>query len=371
MAFARPRLRWQDAYWLLAFGFSAGCASPGPPRPPSLQLPERVKDLSVQRSGNSVEISFHAPDRSTDKGPLPPPAVQGIVCRELEMQGCITVAGLTAAVAPAAHGSKKAAAAGELITLHDPLPPELTQGRDRLLAYRVEFFNASGRSAGKSEAAYTIAGAAPAQVRGLRAEGSRAGIALRWQPQPGESSVVLHREDLSATATARRQNKAEASGADEWLDTHAITGGFEGDETLDATAQPDTTYRYSAVRQREVLLGGHKIELRSATSTPVTFTLRPVYPPLAPTGISAAGFATANGYAIDLIWQPVDDPALAGYNVYRMDAGGARVKLNAAPVMSPAFHDATAIANTAYRYAVTAVDGRGNESPAATVSVAP
>jgi hypothetical protein len=330
-----------------------------------------VKDLSVQRSGNSVEISFHAPDRSTDKGPLPPPAVQGIVCRELEMQGCITVAGLTAVVAPAAHGSKKAAAAGELITLHDPLPPNLTQGRDRLLAYRVEFFNASGRSAGKSDAAYTVAGVAPAQVRGLRAEGSRAGIALRWQPQPGESSVVLHREDLSPTATARRQSKAEALAADEWLDTHAITGGFEGDETLDATAQTDVPYRYTAVRQRLVSVAGHKMDLRSEPSTPVVFTLRPIYPPAAPAGLTAAGFAAENGYAIDLIWQPVEDAALAGYNVYRMDAGGARVKLNAAPVMSPAFHDATAVAGRAYRYAVTAVDGRGNESPAAMVTVAP
>jgi hypothetical protein len=336
-----------------------------------LQLPEPVKDLQAQRSGNIVELTFHAPQRSTDKQPLPANGVQGIVCRELEGQPCITVAGLSATIAPLPRGAKRSAGFGERITLQDALPPELTHGRDRLLAYRVEFFNATGRSAGKSEPAYTIAGAAPAQVQSLRAEGSRLGVALRWQPQPGEARVLLHREALSPPIAVTRQSKAEAMAADEWLDAHAVTGGFEGDETLDATAQPDTTYRYTAVRQREVSLGGHKMELWSAASTPVTFTLRPVYPPPAPTGISAAGFATGNGYAVDLIWQPVDDPGLAGYNVYRIDTSGVRTKLNAAPVPQPAFHDAGAVAGTAYRYAVTAIDGRGNESPAVMVTVGP
>jgi hypothetical protein len=355
----------------MLLAFAAGCASPGPPRPPSLGLPEPVKDLRVQRSGDVVELSFHAPDRSTDKEPLPVTGVQGIVCREVEGQACITVAGLTALVAPVPHGTKKLPGPGEWMTLHDALPPELTRGRDRFVGYRVEFFNASGRSAGKSVAAYTVAGVAPAQVLGLKVEGSRLGVALRWQPQPGEASVLLHREEVSPRVAAKPKSKAEAMAADEWLDTHAVTGGFEGDETLDATAEPDVAYRYMAVRQREVSLGGHTVEVRSSPSTPVTFTLRPVYPPPAPTGISAAGFATASGYAVDLIWQPVDDPGLAGYNVYRMDAGGARVKLNAAPVVSPAFHDAGAVAGTAYRYAVTAIDGRGNESPAVMVTVGP
>jgi hypothetical protein len=336
-----------------------------------LQLPEPVKDLQAQRAGDVVELSFHAPERSTDKQPLPANGVQGIVCRELEGQACVAVAGLSAKVTPLLHGSRKTAGPGEWLTLHDALPPELTHGRDRLLAYRVEFFNATGRSAGRSEAAYTVAGSAPAQVQGLRVEGSRLGVALRWQPQPGEASVLLHREALSPQLAEKRQSKAEAMAADEWLDTHAIAGGFEGDETLDATAQPDTTYRYTAVRQRGVSLDGHKVQLRSAPSAPVTFTLRTVYPPPAPTGISAAGFATASGYAIDLIWQPVGDAGLAGYNVYRIDAAGTRMKLTAIPIKQPAFHDAGAVAKTAYRYAVTAIDERGNESPAAMVTVGP
>src|SRR5215471_8760286 len=43
-----------------------GCASPGPPRPPSLKLPEAVTDLSAQRVGNQVLLQWTTPAKSTD-----------------------------------------------------------------------------------------------------------------------------------------------------------------------------------------------------------------------------------------------------------------------------------------------------------------
>jgi hypothetical protein len=59
---------------------------------------------------------------------------------------------------------------------------------------------------------------------------------------------------------------------------------------------------------------------------------------------------------------------LAGYNVYRetVGAAGGATKLNDAPVVLPGFRDATANAATRYRYRVTAVDKKGNESGATT-----
>jgi len=56
---------------------------------------------------------------------------------------------------------------------------------------------------------------------------------------------------------------------------------------------------------------------------------------------------------------------LSGYNVYRAaaeDAGRGK-KLNGDPVRMPAFHDVLPVAGR-YRYSVTAVDARGNESAA-------
>src|ERR1700731_2133841 len=44
----------------------AGCASPGPPQPPSLNLPEVVKDLSAERVGDVVHLHWTTPEKTTD-----------------------------------------------------------------------------------------------------------------------------------------------------------------------------------------------------------------------------------------------------------------------------------------------------------------
>jgi hypothetical protein len=126
-----------------------------------------------------------------------------------------------------------------------------------------------------------------------------------------------------------------------------------------------------------VQVGGRSVQLRGAPSAGVDVTLRAIYPPLPPTGLTAAAFVSGT-FAVDLVWQPVDETGLiaplAGYNLYReeLDAAGqptgaARARLNATPLAVPAFHDATAMQNKRYRYWVTAVDVKGNESAAATV----
>ena len=80
-----------------------------------------------------------------------------------------------------------------------------------------------------------------------------------------------------------------------------------------------------------------------------------------------------------MIWQPVDDAGLGGYNVYRqaLDAKGAAVgarqRLNSVPVKLPGYHDAlsAAMSGTRYRYSVTAVDAKGNESGACETTLEP
>jgi hypothetical protein len=102
--------------------------------------------------------------------------------------------------------------------------------------------------------------------------------------------------------------------------------------------------------------------------------LHQVYAPPAPTALTAAGFFSGerNAFAVDLIWQPIDEAGLmtplAGYDIYRepIDANqqptAVRVRLNQAPIPSPAFHDADASAGVRYRYSVCSVDVKGNRS---------
>lgn len=363
-----------------------GCASPGPPRAPTLSLPQPVHDLSVTRIGNMVELRFTAPSRTTDKLPIRGAMVTGQLCRELEHQSCLPVASSKVTVTTVGPNGTH-----NLVTWIDTLPPSLVQGPPRLLAYRVEFFSPTGRSAGPSAPAFTAAGPTVAPVDDLRAEGSRLGVVLNWSASLRPGDVLLRREDLAPAPPTPHKNKDIVSPATPrvvWLQAHAPSDNATPQtRTLDTTALPDTPYRYSAQRRLALQLGDHSLELRSALSPPITFTLREIYPPPAPTGLNAVGFfaTEATGmppaFAVDLIWQPVDETGLlaglAGYNVYREplnakgDTTSSRSRLNTAPLSRPAFHDTTANPATRYRYSVTAIDTKGNESRAITVLLEP
>lgn len=386
----------------LLLGFAAlaailaaiGCASPGPPRAPSLHLPQPVRDLTAARIGNTVELHFTAPANSTDKLPLHGGTVTGQLCRQLPHEPCIAVPSSKATVSIAGLGNTR-----NPIIWTDILPSFLTDGPAKLLAYRVEFFSPAGRSAGLSDPAFTVTGPSPAPVDNLHVEGTRLGILLTWNPSPNPGDVLLQREDLapkppkphktSTTAPTPKPTKNPTHASTPalvWLGTQH-PGDAQTNRTLDTAALPDTPYRYLAQRRLTLQLGNRTIELRSQPTAPITFTLLQLYPPPAATGLTAVGYVaptptgTPSTFAVDLIWQPVDDSGLitplAGYNLYRepIDATAhptaSRQQLNTAPIPSPAFHDTSASPTTSYRYTVTAIDTKGNESPATTVLLQP
>lgn len=342
-----------------------GCASPGPPHAPSLHLPQPVRDLTATRIGNTVELHFTAPANSTDKLPLRGPTLSAQLCRQLPHQPC-TPTGPRLSI-PAANSNDT----HNLVTWTDTLPTPLTEGPPQLLAYQVEFFSPANRSAGPSNEALTASGTAPAPVANLQAQGSSQGIILQWTPSPG--NVVLQRENLGP--------KTPKTPSTVWLQANDSNG--QNAETLDTTALPDNPYRYVAQRRTTVQLASHPIELRSSLSPPITITLSRVYPPPSPTGLTAVGYSSGSPsvFAVDLIWQPVDEAGLithlAGYNLYRepLNAAGQSTskphQMNTLPVPQPSFHDATADPAATYRYSVTAVDTKGNESPAATATLTP
>jgi hypothetical protein len=374
-------------YLALSAAFTlVGCASPGPPHAPSLHLPQPVRDLSVTRIGNTVELHFTAPSTSTDKVPLRVATLPGQLCRQLPHQPCIAVPSSRTSVAITTANDTRTQ-----VTWTDTLPSNLTQGAPQLLAYRVEFFSPASRSAGPSAPSFTATGPAPSPVENLHADGSRLGIILQWDPSTSAGEVVLRRDDLAPAKPKHTEHAPTPAHAPRnpspsivWLQTHdANSTPAQQNRTLDASALPDTPYRYSAQRRTTLQLANHSIDLRSSLSSPIDFTLLKVYPPSAPTGLTTAGYfsGTPQTFAVDLIWQPIDEAGLitplAGYNLYREPLNTAaqptapRTRLNTSPIPQPAFHDTTASPSTSYRYSVTAIDTKGNESPAATALVQP
>src|ERR1700756_5508900 len=55
--------------WLcvVALALLAGCGSPGVPLPPSLELARPVSDLRAVRKGNTVYLTWSAPETTTDR----------------------------------------------------------------------------------------------------------------------------------------------------------------------------------------------------------------------------------------------------------------------------------------------------------------
>jgi len=387
--------------WLTALAaapviaFAAGCASPGPAQPPSLNLPEAVKDLTAERVGSEVRLHWTTPEKTTDHL-----AIKGSMTAEL----CrITV---SAAPSSACTSVKRIPVQSGVTKAVDTLPPALTIDPATLLAYRVQILNFHGRSAGPSLEAFAAAGAAPLSVEQLRATPTRDGAMLEWQPKDATATVVelveLDRLPVapdgtviepappkaaksSSKLTIKNQadkpkpQKPPSASAPKQLQMTPPTPtevklrtpiqSTDPGGTLDHTAQMGETYRYTAARVRSVSLNGHTLEMHSLASPPVTVAMRDIFPPHAPSGLEAVpGGATASDRSIDLSWTPNSDPDLAGYIVYRQEidakgvAAGTAARLNPTPVVGPAYRDQTAVAGRRYAYRVTAVDSAGNES---------
>jgi hypothetical protein len=367
---------------------ASGCASPGQPRPPSLDLPEVVKDLAVERVGDEILLRWTTPDETTDRIPVKGPMTAEI-CRVTAPPSSVCT---TVKRVPVLPGPEKIA---------DALPKALTVDPVVVLGYRVQIFNVHGHSAGLSPAVFAAAGASPPAVAELRVTPTRDGAMVEWQQTASGAAVELDRlpvgSDGVVVEPARAKTAAKTSPkpairkqADKPAKplSGATPNPFDRTApvaievklrtpvqptdpggTVDHTAQMGESYRYTAQRVRSVTLGGHTLELRSAVSPPATVVMRNTFPPHAPVGLEAVpGGATAADRSIDLSWTPNTDRDLDGYIVYRQEidskgvVAGTATRLNVTPVAGPAYRDQTAVAGRRYAYHVTAVDTAGNES---------
>jgi hypothetical protein len=340
-----------------------GCGLPGAPQPPSLNLPERVKDLSAVRMGDEVSLTWTMPKKNTDKLLLMG-EVQARVCLQETSAGQCVTAG-TAQFAPGADA-----------TLTATLPPALAQGAPRAVTYFVELENRKGRSAGLSNGADVAAGAAPGAVTELSAQVAKTGVLLRWNaggPEAAGIAVRLERTLLTPPSAAQKKQAKEsplAAPAEPVKRSLMVTSSVEQGRALDRDIRFGETYEYRAQRVASVTADGQKLELAGPLCAPVRIDAMNIFPPdvpaelaaVATAGESGAGLARV-GPAIDLSWTPDTEADLAGYAVYRREGDGAWQRISPAqPVVGPGFHDTGVLAGHTYDYAVSAIDAEGHES---------
>jgi hypothetical protein len=361
----KPRPFLAGSAQALASGFVAvlltGCGQTGTPQAPSLRLPTPVSDLTANRIGDRVTLTWTMPRRTTDKLPLK--GMQPVqICRRTEDQPCLTVGTVSFEM-------------GKPASYDDSLPADLTNGSPRLLSYSIDILSLHGRSAGASNIAYTSAGSSPPAFIHASAEITANGVLLQWQPAslPGtDHKVDIERTLLSPPAPAKSEAKlasqsplgggGQPSTKEQTLTVRMPPGADPG-KALDPDAAFDQRYSYRISRVMSVSIGGKSIDVAGPSNAEIVVDTKDVFPPAAPTGLAAVA-APADG-AIDLSWTPNTEIDIAGYAVYRSDPDGkpARISSAAKPIDSPAFRDATAQPGQAYTYTVTAIDRDDNESP--------
>jgi hypothetical protein len=384
----------------------AGCASPGPPLPPSLKLPAVVAagELTATRVGDTVALHWTTPDRTTDKLLIAGP-ITAVICRNpppATPPAATLARRAKAAAPPCAQAVRLAVTPGPSDAI-DTLPAPLIVGPPRLLAYRVELLNARGRSAGPSPAVFALAGDAEPPVADFRGHIAKAGVVLEWAPDLANLSdrkalpaaVELTRTAVQASAPAGEPSatlrKAPAGlpvTQKEPTVTRFDAGKIDAGGAIDRTAQLGRSYSYTAQRVRTVHVGAQTLELRSAPSAAVALALRDIFPPEVPAGLVAvpgffhpsdrgspgtpglAGESDVQHPAIDLSWEPDVEPRVAGYRVYRREGdSGAWQRLGAALLPVAAYRDASVTSGHTYTYRVTAVSDAGYESaPSAEVA---
>ncbi len=304
-----------------------GCASIGDPFPPSLNVPVRIGDLRAFQRAASVIIDLTAPGKTTDGTALKR-------LRDLDVR--IGPEGSDWEARARRVGTSASAEPGEHV--HLTVPSEQWVNQDVAVRARAE---GRGGRFGQWSAPFRLKILPPIPEPQVKAEPAPNGVRLSWNAASG----IDYRVFRLAPGEAKPVEYATAK-----------TG-----EYIDARAQFGATYEYSV----QGFLKSGDSEVQSEMSKPVSITPQDVFPPAVPEGVGAvAGLSS-----IDLSWTPDTEPDLRGYYVYRSEAGGPFVRQGDV-VQTPSWSDHSVRSGAQYRYEVSAVDQKGNESrPSAPVEV--
>ncbi len=335
----------------------AGCASPGAPQPPSLQLPKPVEDLTATRKGNTVLLTW-TPATQTSDGENIRHAGPTEICRSTDPMPLLKCGQPVGDVKDAQieHYTR-----GSMVARHDyndTLPASLIQQNPTGFAtYALEDQNQRGKSAGLSnQVKVSLAPTLPAPS-GVQAKVTQDGILLGWT----DVAAPIANPALSYIYRVFRQLQGGQKTPEVIVGEVPVDGSPA--TFLDRNIEWEKTYVYRVAPITRVQQAhGEPMEVEGDDSPQITAFAHDVFPPAAPSGLQAVFSGVGQKPFIDLTWAPNMESDLAGYNVYRYEAGGQPARVNTELVKTPSFRDSGVEPGHQYFYSVTAVDARGNES---------
>ncbi len=308
--------------------FLTGCGYVGPIVPPSPELPKAVTDLAVIERGDQLVITFDTPPRTTDNL-----AIERFSEIELRIGPALSpfdfdrwAASSTAYELPIPPANDP----------DDPKPRPIlkTIPASAWIGKRVDVFV---RTAVKKSDRYSqwsnriiLQVGPPLQPPAVEAKATKPGYMLTW---PAEASGA-HYEIF-------RQGPNEK--------TPLQIGTADVPLYVDNTSQWDVPYIYTVVAQKD--------SAESLPSEPVHIIHADTFPPEIPASLTAL----AAPDSVEISWSRSPDADLKGYYIYRSVNGGA-FERQGDLIGLPTFSDRNVQHGKTYRYAVSAVDRKGNES---------
>jgi hypothetical protein len=334
-------------------------------------VPKAPSDLRAARKGDKVTLTWTIPARTTDRQ-----RVRYLgktrVCRSLDptkldavLKQCDAPIPEVAPPEDFAATNKSSSAKKLTASFIDTLPSAVEQENPTGFAtYAVEVLNAAGRGAGVSNLARTPLVPTVPPFSEFTARPTGQGVLIAWECSSASSRGTgvkylfrIYRR-LESSASATRIAEIDVT------ECAAGSGGAQNSNSfLDQTLEWEKTYLYRGTGVSVVEAAGKPAVQVEGDDTPeVKVWAHDVFPPAVPSGLQAVFSGPGQQAFIDLIWSPVTDVDLDGYNVYRHEEGSAAVKVNTVPVKIPAFRDSQVVSGKTYFYSVSAADLRGNES---------
>jgi hypothetical protein len=328
--------------------------------PPTLELPKPPTDLTAIRKGDRVFLRWTQPTQTTDRQSIRH-AGPTRVCRTLEtaLEQCGTEVGDVPPEKVFTFPSGKSVPGKERISASyiDTLWGALEgQHATSQLIYAVEPLNPAGRSAGLSNRVQVPAAPTLAPPGAFAARITAAGVALSW------SGIAEQNDHPEISHRYRIYRRVEPTENPIPLADLPLTGGAEL-VFVDHSFEWEKQYEYWLTVVTIVVRPGQRdVQVEGDDTAAIQVVTHDVFPPAVPNGLQAVFSGVGQQPFVDLIWAPVTDADLAGYNVYRREGGSRPVKVNAAVVRAAAYRDNRVTSGTNYVYSVSAVDIRGNES---------
>ena len=282
----------------------AGCGTPGAPQPPSANIPKLVKDLHAVRKGDTVNLSWSAPEQTTDGALVSKPGKMIVRRTTSDSQNAVTVAEVP--LQPA-HKSQQA----QGVAVKDSLTNLLQSSSADFAAYTVEALSGSGKSAGPSTAIAVPLVPVPSTPRDVQLKVVPEGVSISWmQYWPPQNRTRL------TVQYVYRIMRLEVGSKQQPVMVKQLSAGNEAATVIDSTIEWEKQYQYWIIPVT-LWQNSQKGEVEGDNSEPVKVATKDVFPPAVPGGLQAV-FSQVGGQSfIDLTWTPNTDPDLAGYNVYR------------------------------------------------------